>query len=224
MRFLFFLIFTFFIACTPQVVKEANMGNMNALSIDDFFLLLPDEAFYINETYPILSKVERQKILKSMTPEQAGVLSSNFLMDTFEHSDSFLAFGSFANDEGISVCLKTWQRKDQSLVVGVNISYGDHCCDYSKLKLFHYKNNRFKEVTKKIFPKLKIEDFVPDIAAETKALLPAQIEHSIRFTPEDDFIEVSINHTPMVFDLEKDLMERELKLVWKDNRFWIEEK
>lgn len=200
------------------------MENKSVSSLEELFLLLPKTAFYINEIYPTLSKVERQMILKATTHEQATALYSNFLMEEdYGRSDSFLAFRYIASDDGILVRLKTWQRKDQSLVVGVIISYSDHCCDYSILKLYHYKNARFKEITEKIFPKLKIEDFVPAIDAETKALFPAKFEHNIYITPEDDFLEISIDHTPTYFGLEKDLVDNTLKLIWKEDRFLVEE-
>lgn len=198
------------------------MEKKSAPSIEDLFLSLPDKAFPINEIYPTLSRIERQTILNLTNHERATALDADFVMtDDYGRNDSFLAFRYRASDDGILIQLKTWQRKDQSLIVGVIISYGDHCCDYSKLKLYHYKDDRFKEVTEKLFPKLKVEDFVPDIDAETKALFPKEIEYTIYISSENDFMEISIDHTPIFFDLEKDLKDRAIKLVWGNNRFRI---
>ncbi|MGB1206037.1 MAG: hypothetical protein ACPG5B_10335 [Chitinophagales bacterium] len=221
MRFFYFFICIFFISCTLNVVKKTSLETTKALSIDELFLLLPKEAFYINEIQQIISSKERQIILESTTGERAVALSSNFLIDTSQSSNSFLKFTSFANDEGIAVSLKTWEREDKSIVVGVNITISDMCCEYSKLNLFHYKNAAFRNVTKKIFPKLRLEDFVTKIDAKTKALLPTPIELTIYCSPDNDFLELSIDHTPMLYDLEDNLttIEQKLKLFWKNDSF-----
>ena len=227
MRVLLFLIYLFSIACNSNIRKQANYENPPVISLKELFFQLPNEAFYIEAYRRSISKEERQIIMQSTTPEKAAVLSSNFVLDTIESSNSFLAFRSFANDDGVSVALKTWHRKDQSLIVGVIVSMGEHCCDYSKIKLFQYKNRRFKEVTEKLLPKLKVEDFAPNIDATTKALLAMSLQISIRAFPENDSLEVSSYRTPAMFDLyyshdiEIELNDQELILAWTGNRFFI---
>lgn len=222
MRCIIILTCTFLISCTKSVVKKTNLDQTKVLSIEEIFLLLPEEAFYISETQPTISIKERQITLQSTSAEKAEALSSNFVIDTSNSRINFLKFNSFANDEGLSVSLKTWARKDKSIIVGVNITKGDMCCDYSRLKLFRYKNSAFKDVSKLIFPSLKIEDFAPEIDSKIKALFPSPIEVHIFLFPDSDFIKLSISNTPMWFDLADSLTttkESDLKLIWKNDRF-----
>lgn len=227
MRFIFFLLCTFLISCSLKFAEETNFENVSALSVEELFLLLPAEVFYIDKYHkPTLSKEERQKILKSTRPEQAIALSINFHVDTTQSNTDFLKVRTI-NDDGVTISLKTWQRKDKSIILGVNISVGDMCCDYSRFKLFHSVDTGLQEVTEMLFPKLTIEDFVPTVDAKTKALFTVPIECSIDVSPENDFLKISIYSTPTVFDLDEALTNidigRILRLVWKKDRFLIEE-
>lgn len=79
--------------------------------------------------------------------------------------------------------------------------------------MYHYKNDRFKEVTEKLFPKLEVEEFVPNIDAETKSLFSEEIEYTIYVNSETDFMEISIDHTLMFFDLEKGNFKRKFLIM-----------
>ena len=225
MRYILFFLPILFIACTAT--KDAAVDNSSAPSMQALFLLLPDEAFYLNDDQSIFSKEERPIILQSTTKQQAASFSSNFHVYTSSSSSTFLELHSL-NDDGIQVCLKTWEREDKSIVVGVNISVGDMCCEYSQLKLFYYTDAVFIDVTETLFPKLEIEDFVVDeVDAEIKALLPSPIDLNIYTYPQNDTIELSIDYTPMLYDLvtsydlENELrtIDQRLKLVWQDDGF-----
>ncbi|MEM6321534.1 MAG: hypothetical protein AAF960_28000 [Bacteroidota bacterium] len=228
MRILPFLLSLFFLSCNAQIKQQANVKNTPSLTIEELLVELPDEAFYI-KTYGYehtISREERQIILQTVTQEMANILSADFKLDTSKGGDSFLAFSS-RGDEGIYVVLKTWQKRDKSLIVGVNISVGDHCCDYSTLQLFHCKNQQFKEVTDQLFPKLTLEDFVPNIDNKTKALVSTPLQISVWAFPENDSLRVANYNTPAMFDLDyahdlgDELDFRELTLVWEKDRFVI---
>ena len=68
-----------------------------------------------------------------------------------------------------------------------------------------------------------IKDFVTEIDSTTLAMLPFPIELNIYLYPDSDFVELSIDYTPMLFDLEKELttIDEKLKLVWNNSRFLI---
>ncbi len=228
---LFLLTSLFFFSFSCSSVKEVHPQNEINLSIQELFLKLPGEAFYFTKYKPSLSLAERQIMLKSVNPEQASALGSDFLMDTVLSNDRFLAFTSFANDTGFSLSLKTWTCTDGSTLLAVNVTVGDMCCDYSRLRVFDYKEASFHEVPQQVFPKLTIEDFVVDVKEETIDLLPSPIDLSINMYPQSDTLELSIQNTPMLYELsdyhgiQPELIhtDQRLKVVWRNDRFRIHE-
>ncbi|MEO0733270.1 MAG: hypothetical protein AAFZ52_10575 [Bacteroidota bacterium] len=211
--------------------------------IEEIFLALPADAFSLGKLQPAISQEHRQIILRSTTWSKAQALMEDFAFDTLNGEgprlpiykldttqlfSNYLEFQSLA-DDGFVASLKTWKRVEDGLLVGLNVSEGDMCCDYSEIKFYLYQDTVLTEVTEQVFPELGIDHFATQISERARALLPPPLQHTFHMYPSNDTIEVTIDHTPQIYDfyesndLDDELVitDQALKLTWDGNKFTL---
>ena len=222
MRWMFFLLIVFYCSCVSNIFR-GKQAPVNNEPINELFLLLPDSAFYVNSQMTPLSKEIRQQILGAKIRDKAVFFKYPFVLDTVNMEIDFLKFYTLGDGEHKEIFLKVWPWKKNTKIIGINITTESMCCTFSKVKFYHFNNQSFNNMTNLIFPDLTIKEFIPQIKPELESELPNPIDLVVKFFHDKDYLEITVDMTPMIYDLSEELqgVDKRIKLKLTNSRFEI---
>ena len=129
-------------------------------NIKDYFLLLPDSLLKSYDTS--VSSEQRQLALTYKTLEELWNHKGFWQIDTLDYKNGYMKFSSTGDGGGTEFEITYFIKKDKTREIAVNTIYWDIVSTYSDVKIYTFEQNIWKDITKKVFPEIKLSYFTND--------------------------------------------------------------
>jgi len=126
-------------------------------NIKDYFLLLPDTLLKSYDT--TVSSEQRQLALTYKTVEELWNHKGFWQIDTLDYKNGYMKFSSTGDGGGTEFEITYFIKKDKTREIAVNTIYWDIISTYSDVKIYTFEQNIWKDITKKVFPEIKLSYF-----------------------------------------------------------------
>ena len=129
-------------------------------NIKEYYLLLPDSLL----DGPDFN--QRMISLKYKNLDTLWKHKGYWLIDTLDYKNGYLKLSSTGDGSGTEFEITYFIKKDKSREIAVNTIYWDLAMISSSLKFYSFKNNTWKDITKKVLPEIKLSFFTNEAFAK----------------------------------------------------------
>ncbi len=134
--------------------KRTVLNKINPpYNIKDYYLLLPDSLL----DGPDFN--QRMISLKYKNLDELWKHKGYWQIDTLDYRNGYLKLSSTGDGSGTEFEITYFIKKDKSREIAVNTIYWDLAVTSSSLKFYSFKNNTWKDITKKILPEIRLSLF-----------------------------------------------------------------
>lgn len=206
-------------------------------SVADYFLLMPESLFsYEGKIQPFDTKA-RKLVLLSGTSDSARLNGVDFFLGALETQKTFMVINTPESDRGTSFSVALWTYKPtppkgKKAVAKPLIGWCKRRWtgngSTSEVRFFTFENKIWQEITSKVFPKIKMTEFIqwsglrskPDLKPPLDLEL-ARSEQAVIGRLDMQLLAQMPDLKPIVTGLERNVQIRTLELRLKDSVFVI---
>jgi hypothetical protein len=209
-------------------------------SVADYFLLLPESLFMYEGKKKSFDVNTRKLILLSSTSDSARLNGVDFFLGALETQKTFMVINTPESDKGTSFSVALWTYKPtppkgKKVVVKPLIGWCKRRWtgngSSSEVRFFTFENKEWREVTAKVFPKIKMTEFVqwsglrakPDLKPPLDLEL-ARSEQAVIGRLDMQLLSQMPDLKPIALGLERNVQIRTVELRLKDSIFVITNK
>jgi hypothetical protein len=241
-------LFQVFVPCNVSAQTSPNLAYDTSqllllkppFSVADYFLLLPESLFtYEGKSKPFDAKT-RKLILQSSTSDSARLNGVDFFLGALETEKTFMVINTPESDKGTSFSVALWTYKPtppkgKKTVAKPLIGWCKRRWtgngSRSEVRFFTFENKEWREITAKVFPQIKMTEFIqwsglrgkPDLKPPLDLEL-ARSEQAVIGRLDMQLLAIMPDLKPIAPGLERNVQIRTVELRLRDSVFVITNK